>query len=230
MPQRYFINPNHQNKIIGQDVHHIKHVMRMKINDEIIVCDSKACFLAIITKINDVVEFSIKEEIKHTPTTSITLIQGLPKHPKTEFITKYATMFGVSSIIFSPMERSISKLENIENKQRRLSIIAKEASELSHRHSIPNIYLKELKHIDFQQFDCILVADEQEKEIGLHTLDIKPYQQKIAIIIGPEGGLSDHERILFKGLHAIPVSLGSYILPTEAASLYVLSQLSSKFI
>jgi len=55
---------------------------------------------------------------------------------------------------------------------------------------------------------------------ALNNLDIF---KKYAVIIGPEGGISDQERIFFKSLDATFISLGQYILPTEAASLSILS-------
>jgi 16S rRNA (uracil1498-N3)-methyltransferase len=51
---------------------------------------------------------------------------------------------------------------------------------------------------------------------------------KIALIIGPEGGISEAERNSLLSKKVIPVTLGHYILPTEIASLYILTYLSVK--
>lgn len=229
MPQRYFLNElNHQ--ISGQDAHHIKKVMRMQINDEIIVCAKGQCFLAMITNITDDITYAIIKEIESKKSLNITLIQGLPKGSKNEFVAKYATIFGVSNIIFVPMKRSIAKLENTENKQKRLMLIAKEAAELAHRFDLPEIlFASNLKSIDFKSYDLVLLADESNQTTTLDQIHLDHWDQgSIAVVIGPEGGIEESERAMFDGVHATSVSLGNNILPTEAACLYVLSYLSLK--
>jgi 16S rRNA (uracil1498-N3)-methyltransferase len=227
MPQRYFLD-SIEKEIKGQDAHHIKRVMRMKINDQIIVCQKGRCFLSSITSLDEHVTYETIEELKKTNIIHVTIIQGFPKHPKSEFIAKYATMFNASKLIFVEMDRSISKLENQTNKTNRLHLIAKEASELSHLFCIPQIELiKHLSQINFKSFDLILLADELETQFNLLNLEIESLKNmKIAVIIGPEGGISDNERKYLIMQNAKPVSLGKRILPTEAACLYVLSHLA----
>ena len=227
--QRYFVS-EWRGEIVGNDAHHIKNVMRMKTNDEVIVCFEGRCFLSTLTIEKDHVFYERKQELIATPSMHITLIQGLPKHPKGEIVVKYATLFGVSQILFVPMTRSIAKSDNEANKHRRMSLIAKEASELSHRFDIPEIRSESsLKHIEWSTFDVILLADENEKTVQLQDvlIDVKP-SLKIAVMIGPEGGITDQERHYLLSIGAKSVSLGPRILPTELASLYALTYLSLK--
>ncbi len=227
MPQRYFVNQI--NGIIsGSDVHHIKRVMRMKAGDEVIVCAEGRCILASLESIEEVATYREKVHIESPKKRHITLIQGLPKHPKQEFVTKYATLFGASNIIFVPMQRSISKLENTEHKLTRLLSIAKEAAELGHQSSVPSIHMAlQMDQIDFSKFDLILLADELEHQNTIpQVIQNISQEAHIAIIIGPEGGISESERKSLKSRKAIPISLGFNILPTEAASLYALALLS----
>lgn len=227
--QRYFVS-DWQGEIIGPDAHHIKNVMRMKTGDEVIICAHGRCFLSVLSIDKDRVLYVQKQELLAPSSPHITLIQGLPKHPKGETIVKYATLFGVSSIRFIPMLRSIAKPDNEANKHRRMMMIAKEASELSHRFDIPEIVNEvSLKQITWTAYDVILLADEQEKTIQLQ--DAIPWlnpSMKIALIIGPEGGIADIERHYLVSIGAQAVSLGPRILPTELASLYALTYLSLK--
>jgi len=227
MSQRYFLEELNQ-IITGQDAHHIKKVMRMKTGDEIIVCAQKKCFLASIEINDDNVTYKTIEELKQPSKMDVTLIQGLPKGSKNEFVVKYATIFNASTIILTPMQRSIAKLENTDNKLKRLSTIAKEAAELAHRFEVPEIrFEKSIHSIDFDKFDLILLADENNKTQMIDQAVPKAINDlKIALIIGPEGGITDAEREMLKNKNAVSISLGNNIIPTEAACLYALSYLS----
>ncbi|MCF7930430.1 MAG: 16S rRNA (uracil(1498)-N(3))-methyltransferase [Acholeplasmataceae bacterium] len=229
MPQRYFLDQLNQS-ITGQDAHHIKKVMRMNDGDEIIVCANQKCYLASIKLDDASVSYQIICELDQPSTMNVTLIQGLPKGSKNEFVVKYATIFGASQIIFVPMQRSIAKLENIDNKLKRLSMIAKEAAELAHRFDVPKIqFEKSLNHIGFETFDLILLADENNKTLTIDQVLPKSIENiKILLIIGPEGGITDSERELLVNHQAISISLGHNIIPTEAACLYALSYISTK--
>jgi 16S rRNA (uracil1498-N3)-methyltransferase len=229
MPQRYFVNQI--NGIIeAQDAHHITRVMRMKPQDEVIVCSEGNCVLASLETLGERVTYTIKQAIQSRKHMHITLIQGLPKHPKQEFVTKYATLFGASSIIFVQMQRSISKLENTEHKINRLISIAKEAAELGHQSSVPTISMAlQMDKIDFEPYDLILLADELETEKTIPQIAQQIHlNSRVAIIIGPEGGIAEAERKALMKRKVIPISLGSHILPTEAASLYALALLSNQ--
>jgi 16S rRNA (uracil1498-N3)-methyltransferase len=229
MPQRYFIH-NHNNIITGQDAHHIKKVMRMKTGDEIIVCWNGKCFLSSLNLDGEEVRYEVIHELKKHNQPNITLIQGLPKNPKSDVVIKYATIFGASKIILAGMHRSITKLENEETKIKRFELIAKEAAELAHRFEVPIIEMvKSLDKLDLLKYDVVLLADENEKSITLEkALPSIQKEMNIALIIGPEGGISEQERISLLSKKVIPVTLGSYILPTEIASLYMLTYLSIK--
>lgn len=229
MPQRYFLNEK-SNVITGQDAHHIKKVMRMKTGDELIVCYHNSCFLAVIDVEQEDVHFSVIRELESKKSLNVTLIQGLPKGSKTETIVKYATIFGASSIVFLEMNRSIAKVDNENNKIKRLSTIAKEAAELSHRFNLPTIsFEKKLENIDLSAFDLILLADENHLTTSLEDVIKQEHlSKKIALIIGPEGGITDLERTYLAKQKAVFISLGNLILPTEVACLYALSYLSIK--
>jgi 16S rRNA (uracil1498-N3)-methyltransferase len=232
MPQRYFIEDHaFEHKLItGNDAHHIIKVMRMKPNDQMIVCNNNICHMVHITKIDQHVEFAIDEKMPSKEIFDVTLIQGLPKGSKIDIVTKYATIFGVSKIIFVEMNRSISKEKNVDNKLKRLETIAKEAAELAHRSNVPSIeFIKTLKEINMKDFKWILVADENEKTTHLTDIISKAHiKEKTALIIGPEGGITDQERNFFKDQNSHFISLGDNILPTEIASLYALSYFSIK--
>ena len=53
--------------------------------------------------------------------------------------------------------------------------------------------------------------------------DLKPVDQRITLLSGPEGGFSDAEREIAKDAGFVPVRMGARILRTETAVLSALS-------
>lgn len=224
--QRYFLDDDSLT-IGGEDYFHIKQVMRMKPQDQIEVCIKDQCYLVSIKSITDKVYFDIIEPLKkNTPMVEITLIQGLGKSDKQEIVCKYATQFGVSNIIFVPMQRSIAKYDDksLDKKLDRLQKIATEAARLAHRDNVPNItYVDDIKKIK-HTFDKGFIAYENTKDDTLWDKVEKLHQhERLALVVGPEGGIDEKELTFLLEQGYITVGLGSRILQTEIASLYALS-------
>ena len=235
--QRYFISEKEymEGIILSDDVFHIVKVMRNKVGDLIEICYDNRAYLAKITNLsNELVNFEIVEELsnKKQNKPNITLIQGLAKGDKNDDIIKHSTELGVDEIILLQMKRSIVKIESnkVETKLNRYKKIAKEASEQSHRNSIPEVkLLTNLNNIDFNNYDLKLLLDEEEaKKIDgrlLSSIDFNNVRNVI-FVIGPEGGIDDKERLYFIEKGFIPVSIGNNILRTETASLAFLAMIN----
>ncbi len=235
--QRYFISEKEymESIILSDDVFHIVKVMRNKVGDLIEICYDNKAYLAKITNLsNELVNFEVVEEIsnKKQNKPNITLIQGLAKGDKNDDITKHSTELGVDEIILLQMKRSIVKIEanKVDAKLNRYKKIAKEASEQSHRNSIPEVrLLTNLNNIDFNNYDLKLLLDEEEaKKIDgrlLRNIDFNDVKNVI-FVIGPEGGIDDKERLYFIEKGFIPVSIGNNILRTETASLAFLAMMN----
>ncbi|MCP8609543.1 RsmE family RNA methyltransferase, partial [Acinetobacter baumannii] len=79
-------------------------------------------------------------------------------------------------------------------------------------------------------YDYILIAYEEEAKDGelsnfKQTLQQFNAQDKVLMIFGPEGGLSENEISLFSNTSTV-VGLGPRILRAETAPLYALSAIS----
>lgn len=222
--------------IIGDDVNHIINVSRMKKTDEIQICnqDTGDNYNAeIVNYSKNEVECKIISKINETTESNvhITLFQGIPKFEKMELIIQKNTEVGIKSIVPVIMERTVVKLdEKIASKKlERWQKIAEIAAKQSMRDIIPQIgNITKLKDIDTTEFDAVLVAYENEEHNMLKTelqkLERKiksnnssEQQYNIAIVIGPEGGISEKELVMLAEKNAKFVSLGKRILRTETA-------------
>ena len=109
--------------------------------------------------------------------------------------------------------------------------IAEVAAKQSKRDSI----LKVNNIINFQNifekvkdYDILLVAYEEEKEITLKKVlnkDEKKDNIKVAVIIGPEGGIDENEINKCNENGFISVTLGKRILRTDTAPLVISSNI-----
>lgn len=222
--------------IIGDDVNHIINVLRMKKTDKVQICnqDTGDNYNAeIVNYSKNEVECKIISKINETTESNvhITLFQGIPKFEKMELIIQKNTEVGIKSIVPVIMERTVVKLdEKIASKKlERWQKIAEIAAKQSMRDIIPQIEnITKLKDIDTTEFDAVLVAYENEEHNMLKTelqkLEKKiksnnssEQQYNIAIVIGPEGGISEKELVMLAEKNAKFVSLGKRILRTETA-------------
>lgn len=233
--QKYFISNDDfvNNKITGDDVFHIKNVMRGRVGDEILVSNQNTTALAKITKLDKEVCFEIiKEEIgNHELPVFVSIFQGYPKGDKIEDIIKHGTELGAYEFIPTIMKRSVFKLDEKkkESKLIRFNRIAKEAAEQSYRDIVPKVVdIKTLKQISFDDFDSKIICYEESAKNGELTefkkqiSNLKP-GAKIAIVVGPEGGIDDTEIKYLEDKGFVCASLGKRILRTETVVFYCLS-------
>ena len=132
--------------IYGDDVNHIKNVLRMKEGEEIIICDSegtdyhtKIVSLGRDEVVAEILSSGISEaEMKF----KVHLFQGLPKKDKMEMIIQKSVELGVYDIIPVMTKRVIVKLDDKkkeEAKLKRWQAISESAAKQSGRGIIPEI-------------------------------------------------------------------------------------------
>lgn len=236
---RFFVKTEQINgnkiQIIGTDVKHIRNVLRKQIGENIEICNSengKAYNCEIINIEEKHIDTEILKELKEEKNNILVdIYQGIPKSDKMELIIQKSVELGVNTIIPVAMKRCIAKIEpKDENKKiDRWQKIAESAAKQSGRTIIPEIK-KVITISDIVQlvkkYDSIIVAYENEKQntIKKELLKLKNKEQvKIAVVIGPEGGLEESDVKLLRESGANIVTLGNRILRTETVALNILS-------
>ncbi len=242
--QRYFAENEEDTFLIKEDdFHHITRVMRMKPGEEIYCVNSNQqtarCTIENITE-NEIVAKVIQwvEEDMELPVT-VTIVSGLPKGDKLEWIIQKGTELGAHEFIPFIASRSIVKWDakKSDKKISRWNKIAKEAAEQSHRAVIPNVSapvsLKELIKMA-ADYDVLIIAYEEEAKAQESANLVRSFSsmkkgQSLLVVFGPEGGLADSEVELLKEKGFIACGFGPRILRTETAPLYLLSAVSYHF-
>lgn len=223
--------------ITGQDVNHIRNVLRLDALEKILVCD-KSNFRNYICEIieikQDEIECKIIEEVKGEAEGNVELhiFQGLPKADKMELIIQKGTELGISSYIPVKLSRCIVKLDGKDEVKKidRWNKISEVAAKQSGRDRVPLVHnLKNIKEVSqmIDEYDLFLVAYEEEKENTLKNelinLKNKMSSYKIAVLVGPEGGLTYDEVNYLKDMGAKVITLGNRILRTETVAMYIAS-------
>ncbi|MFP3153010.1 16S rRNA (uracil(1498)-N(3))-methyltransferase [Lachnospiraceae bacterium ZAX-1] len=224
--------------IAGEDVNHMRHVLRMKPGTQLRISnrqgqdyfceleyfsgnsrEGETAFARILYKDRESTELPAK----------IVLFQGLPKGDKMEWVIQKAVELGAYEIVPVAMRNCVVKLAGAkaDAKIKRWQAIAQSAAKQAKRSIIPNVHAV----MDFadavgyaQTMDIRLVPYENEtgmtytKEVMKNIGDAA----LIGVFIGPEGGFDKQEiKLVQETAHLL--SLGKRILRTETAGLTMLS-------
>lgn len=220
-----------------QDVKHLVRVLRANIGEKVELCvDHEKELICQIQRIEDkAVYFSVEavsDRLRESPI-EIHLYQGLPKADKMEWIVQKNVELGINGVTPVQMARSVAKIaDEKDNKKKteRWQKIADEAAKQSKRLVQANIgaciKFKALENL-VSDYDLFLVPYEIEKSTGLKGLlaDHSEKINKIAILVGPEGGIDEAEIEKLVSLGAKPITLGPRILRTETAGLTTVTML-----
>ena len=235
----FFVEPHQISdktvRIEGQDVNHIKNVLRMKIGEELSVSngvDGKEYRCGIVAMDEECITCElrfVKEDGVELPS-EVYLFQGLPKADKMELIIQKAVELGVYAVVPVATKRCVVKLDDKKAKQKiaRWQGIAEAAAKQSKRRIVPEVKevmsFKEAMNF-VKDFEVKLIPYELAEDMSKTREIIGHLQpgQKVAIFIGPEGGFEEAEveTAIQNGVE--PITLGKRILRTETAGFTVLS-------
>lgn len=220
--------------ITGEDVNHVKNVLRLKENDELIVSDGRGrdyhCRISGITNEEVVADICDICDNFSELFTEITLFQGFPKGDKMELIIQKTVELGVTRIVPVMTKRTVVKLDDKKAKKKteRYNMIAESAAKQSGRGMIPEVTMP----VSFaeavsmaEKLDMNIIPYEEAEGVEYSRNIIKSIKGKksLGIFIGPEGGFAreEVEKALDAGASAI--TLGHRILRTETAGMAVIS-------
>ncbi len=234
----FFVTPAQvkegQVHIEGNDVNHIKNVLRMKLGEELQISDgNNKKYVCCIESMNsdEVVARVVEEQAADTELLSkLYLFQGLPKSDKMELIIQKAVELGAYEIIPVATKRAVVKLDEkkASKKVERWNGIAEGGAKQSGRSIVPRVTdvmtFKEALHYA-KQLDVILIPYELAEGMQETKKVISSIQpgQSVGIFIGPEGGFETEEVETAIAAGAKAITLGKRILRTETAGLTTLS-------
>ena len=211
----------------ARQIHHLRDVLRLKMGDGIICCDSPG------TEHRGLIRFESKDRLEvelqgsslvAKQSVSIWLAAALIKANRFDWLVQKATELGVSRISPLVTRYTVIRLrqEQARSKCARWQRIAQEAAKQCGRKTLPIVDVPEpmgrlLEQT--KQSPLVLIPTLVKEAIPLsEVLKSSGAAREVVVFIGPEGDFSEEELRLARSFGARPVSLGSLTLRSETAA------------
>jgi 16S rRNA (uracil1498-N3)-methyltransferase len=165
------------------------------------------------------------------PDPEFVLVQALPKGDHGPLAVDLATELGVDRIVPWAASRCVTRWreDRVEKGVTKWRSAARAASKQSRRPRVPEITgpmtTREVCGL-LGDADLAVVLHEQARR-PLADLQI-PRSGTVAVVVGPEGGLTDGEVVAFRAAGAQAVRLGAEVLRTSTAGAAALAALSAR--
>lgn len=210
-------------------LHHIRDVLRLKINDAVIIFDGVGNeYNGIITSIDKKqAVFSLTPvQTQKRSSIALTIACAIPKGSHMDEIIDGLTQLGVKRIIPMMTDRVVVKLDDAKSESRlkRWQTIAQSAARQCQRSDIPVIApVTDIKKVvtDTQNFDLKLIPHLSGRRKSIKSVLSKKSYKNIIVLIGPEGDFTPSEVELALHNGFIPVSLGDTVLRVATAAIAV---------
>lgn len=221
--------------VTGDEAKHAAVVSRIGVGEHISVGDGRGTLVdgEVTSASRDRVEVRAERITRHKEQSPrFHLVQALAKGDRDELAVQAVTELGVAEVTPWQAARSISRWDAKKQVkgQQRWQTIVREAAKQSIRAQAP--------HVNELATTAQLVARFQERDVLVVVLDpaadtwldehVEEYRaaSDIALVIGPEGGISPEEIERFREVGALTVQLGSPVLRTSTAGPAAISALS----
>ncbi|MDI9259337.1 RsmE family RNA methyltransferase [Alicyclobacillus sendaiensis] len=215
--------------VSGEDGHHFSRVLRARPGEALVVCAANGPFRAEVAAVRpgEICVHLRERAPSSEPRRRLILVQGLAKGDKMDAILQKCTEIGAWGFVVFEAERSVVKLSGaakVEQKLARWRKVVREAAMQAQRDVVPFVawaqsFSASLAALGAHEVDHVLVLDEEERDRGIRSaIRGGPENARIAVVVGPEGGLARGERQMAKeDARCLTVTLGPRILRTETA-------------
>jgi 16S rRNA (uracil1498-N3)-methyltransferase len=237
---RFFVRLDLEPAMVGQIValpdaaaHHAVRVVRLAVGDELVLFDGAggeyAATLAAVDRRGAAVRIVAFDPVERESPLAVTLAQALAANDAMDYAVRKAVELGVAAI--QPLVTAHSApLPAGERGTRRVAHwrqVAIAACEQCGRNRVPEIAAPEPLSAwvsAWQGSGLVLTADATTSLAA-----VAPAAGPIALLVGPEGGLSERAVAAARARGFVPVRLGTRVLRTETAGIAALAVLQARW-
>ena len=217
-------------EIEESELNHLTKVLRKKVGDMIVCfCNDENKYLCQIDSINKkVCKAKIKESslCPALPQKDITLFQALPKKEYLDEIVFKAVELGVTSLQLFISDFSNTNKINTERINAQILSASKQCERSRLMKCNPLIEFDKMVKL-LKNFDLVIFANEKEEKKTIFDIKNLEKTEKIAIIIGNEGGFSENEISKLLKEDVFSITLGRRILRCTTATTTILALINA---
>ena len=218
----------------GTEGRHAVDVLRLAPGERVRVSDGRGLLLVGSVLAAEPGTLRVEVLTRHdvpAPDPAFVLVQALPKGEHGPLAVDLATELGVDRIVPWTAARCVTRWreDRVDKGLARWRSAARAASKQARRPRVPEV----AEPMSTRQVcgmladvDLALVLHEQARE-PFAKLDV-PRSGTIAVVVGPEGGLTDGEVVAFRAAGAQAVRLGPEVLRTSTAGAAALAAISAR--
>lgn len=214
---------------------HLVRVLRLGVGDAVVLFNGDgndfAATLRSVGKRGAEAEVTDARPVANESPLRITLAQGIARGEKMDWVLQKGTELGVAAFAPVSTDRTEVKLD-AERAAKRLAHwqgILVSACEQSGRARLPRLAepLSLANYAAAEAAPLRLVLDPTA-DLGLHDLSL-PAAAEVALLVGPEGGLSERDLATARAAGFKGLRLGPRILRTETAGLAAIAALQAVY-
>ncbi|HVR18633.1 MAG TPA: RsmE family RNA methyltransferase [Polyangiaceae bacterium] len=209
--------------------HYLSHVHRLRAGDRFVAFDPGERVEApgeILRVDREAVSVRLGETMpaRAVPPLDVTLVQCSGKGDKIDDVVRATTALGVSAVLVAESSRSVARLdaERAEKKRERWRAVALDAARQSGRGDVPNVDgprpISDVLSAFRDDPAMKLCLDPHATATFASALRANAAPNRVVLLVGPEGGLSDDELALAERAGFVRVRLGPFVLRTELAA------------
>lgn len=229
--------------IDGPEGKHGAAALRLRAGEEILVGDGAGVIAGceVLSAAGSEVEVLVRERTEHAaPRPSVTIVQGLPKSERSELAVDLATEAGADEIIPWQADRCISRWTGGKGKadkgRQKWQNAARAAAKQARRAFEPPIgelldsktlVAKVAEWVDASSAVIVLHEEESRAFTDLVVEATDSGIERIVLVVGPEGGVAEHEIAALREAGALPALLGPEVLRTSTAAAVALGAIGA---
>ena len=229
-----YLNPSIESAVVGATValepdeaKHATTVARARVGERLSIGNGRGLIVSGTVSALDPFALLVDEvHVEPVASPQLWLVQALAKGDRDELAVQAATELGVTGVVPWAAERSVTRWDGpkLEKGRVRWQSIVREASKQALRGWVPQV--EPLVTTAAIAGDVVLVLDPTA-ELALTSVAL-PEQGRIALVVGPEGGISPRELELLEQQGARRVRLGAAILRTSTAGPAAIAVLNAR--
>ncbi|CCH87200.1 Ribosomal RNA small subunit methyltransferase E [Modestobacter italicus] len=218
----------------GAEGRHAVDVLRLTVGERVRVADGRGLVVEGSVLGAEHATLQVHVLARHDvppPSPEFVLVQALPKGDRGPLAVDLATELGVDRVVPWTAARCVTRWreDRVDKGLAKWRSAARAASKQARRPRVPEVTepMSTRQVIGMlADVDLALVLHEQARQ-PFAAVDI-PATGTIAVIVGPEGGLTDGEVVAFRAAGAQSVRLGAEVLRTSTAGAAALAALAAR--